>query len=122
MKGFQFQLEYKTDKDRKAATRAKLGNHMGTVIALSTESKPYTSGRDVMQEGFTAVYCWADSDVCWGATSRDYLRTRCLRLSEAEARKIHPSLFTRLDLDQEHDKRIKAEDKAKEKADKAGNK
>lgn len=41
----------------------------------------------------------ADNDqaVCGSSTSRDYLRKRCVRISESLARKLHPALFRYLD-------------------------
>lgn len=41
----------------------------------------------------------ADNDqaVCGSSTSRDYLRKRCICISESLARKLHPALFRYLD-------------------------
>lgn len=109
MKGYRFHLEYETNALKRKGTRKELGPHRGNVIALSTESKPYANGlvqgrvRDYVQEGYSGVYSWPNSGVNWGATSLDFLRTNTRRISEAQARQIHPALFARLAEDAERE-------------------
>ncbi len=50
-----------------------------------------------MREGLTPVYGTIDSPVCWSSVSLEYVRKRCVRISEELARKLHPALFYRLD-------------------------
>jgi len=96
MKGYKFYLEYPNAKAKRHATRASLGDHSGNVIA--TWEDPYISPRgDAVIEAFSAVYAWENSPVNFGAVSLDYLQDRCKRISEKQARAIHPALFTRLD-------------------------
>ena len=47
-------------------------------------------------EGIGAVFDYADSPVASTAASRSFLN-QCHRISEAEARQVHPTLFQRLD-------------------------
>jgi hypothetical protein len=47
-------------------------------------------------EGIGSVFDYADSPVASTAASRSFLN-RCHRISEAEARQVHPTLFERLD-------------------------
>jgi len=39
----------------------------------------------------------SNSPVCGGSVSRDYLRSRCVRVPETLARQLHPELFAYLD-------------------------
>ena len=47
-------------------------------------------------EGLGAVFEFANSPVATTAASRGFLK-QCRRIAESEARKVHPSLFGRLD-------------------------
>lgn len=111
MKGFAFYAEMPESQGSKSGskrhspfTRATLkeaaarGAHVN-VCAIVTEGAGarFLSGRDVMSEGFTSVYGRSNSPVNWGAASRDYLRTRCVKIDESTARRLHPALFERLD-------------------------
>jgi hypothetical protein len=44
-----------------------------------------------------AVYGHPDSACAGTSASRDYLRTKCKRVSESKAREVHPNLFRYLD-------------------------
>lgn len=94
MRGFRFYLEYASAADKRK------GKHAGNVFALCLDEKPQYS-RDALgnwtQGGFGSVFAWSDSPVCYCATSLERLRKECKRISEAEARRIHPALFERLD-------------------------
>lgn len=48
-------------------------------------------------EGLGAIFEWPNSPVACTSASREFLRKKCKRISEAEARAIHPLLFSRLD-------------------------
>jgi hypothetical protein len=44
-----------------------------------------------------AIFDWPNSPVAGTGVSLDYLRQKCKRISEAQARTIHPVLFEWLD-------------------------
>ena len=97
MKGVHFFLEYANKTEKNKATRKKLGNHRGTVVAVFHESQHRIPGTD-QHECFGAVQDIPDSAVCGTSASYQYLREQCLRISEAQAREIHPTLFKVLDV------------------------
>ncbi len=87
MKGYRFYLTHDTPKEKRE------GSDNGNCVAIDT---------DVLEkhgslEGFGPVFFSPNSPVCWSGISSEYLRTKCKRISEARARKIHPELFKRLD-------------------------
>lgn len=99
MEGFRFYLEYPDGKSKRAATRKDISNHTGNCVAL-WEGKEHiwtTSSGDIQQEAFVAVHETPDSPCCFGAVSWGYLREKCKRISEIQARAIHPNLFYRLE-------------------------
>ena len=91
MKGYRFYLEFGSQSAKRK------NQHRGTVFAAHVESKPHKSGDQWCQEGAGAVFDAPDSGVCWCAASCEYLRQNCKRISEQEARKIHPRLFQYLE-------------------------
>lgn len=96
MKGIRFYLEYRNPEDKRKATRRKLGNHEGTVIALFLDTwQP--NGVDNTADCMAGIYKHPDSPVVGTSVSEGYLRDRCKHISEAQAREIHPALFERLD-------------------------
>jgi len=95
MKGYKFFLEYPNAKAKRAATRAALGNHAGNVIA--TFGDPYPTANGAQIEALSAVFSGDNSPVAVGAVALEYLSERCKRISEGQARAIHPELFNRLD-------------------------
>lgn len=108
MKGFRFYAEYPDNKSKRKGTRKKLGPHSGNVVAISiaAESNRGSTG----PEGYSSVYDYANAPVNWGAVSREYLRDNCRRISEAQAREIHPQLFGRLKYDEECEEARKKEE------------
>lgn len=98
MKGYTFYLEYPSQTEKRKATRKNLGNHEGNVIA--TFGKSYFGGNPKpMIECVSAVFEWPNSAVCSGSASISYIREHCKRVSEAQAREIHPELFDYLAAD-----------------------
>lgn len=97
MKGYKFYLEFPSAKVKRKSGKANTG-HSGTVIALATDPEfTYIRNGGIVTEGLAAVFLNPNSPVNWGSVSWDYLREKCKRISEAEAREIHPNLFKRLD-------------------------
>ena len=107
----RFYLEYPSakEKNRRPAASRK---HTGNVIAAYLEpggkdgrnlgEHSYFLGvfRDgeLMIEGASALFDHPNSVVCSGSVAWTYLRERCVRISEKEAREIHPNLFLYLDM------------------------
>ena len=93
MNGFHFYAEYEDSKAKR--NKAMPGN----VVAVSTDKGHsfYDMHDNFMLEAFTAVYDRANSPVCVGSVSPDYLRENCKRVSEKRAREIHPEMFRTLD-------------------------
>jgi hypothetical protein len=98
MKGVKFYLEYPSNADKRKATRTNLGNHEGNVIAI-LDNGIYISGGEPVGDGLGAVFYIPNSPVAGTGVSLAYLRERAKRISEKQAREIHPELFTRLDQD-----------------------
>lgn len=92
MKGFKFYLEYDDEKEKRKATRKNLGDHSGNVVAVFGEFD-HVAVKDCLG----AVFFVGNSDVACSTVSYDYLRENCKRISEKQAREIHPKLFARLD-------------------------
>lgn len=92
MLGFRFYQEF-TNTTKKHPT--------GNVIAVSVDNKgrpEYLRARDEpMVEVISAVFDTPNSPVEGSSASMGYLRSHTKRISEAQARKIHPELFRRLD-------------------------
>lgn len=93
MKGYRFYLEYETPADKRRGTVKRPGPHTGNVVAVDLET-PAWPGRVL---ALSSIFSYADSQVCWGEVSWDYLQANCRRIPEALARAIHPALFERLD-------------------------
>jgi hypothetical protein len=96
MKGYKFFLEYPNNKDKRNGTRKSLGNHLGTIVAVIDDTARAT-GNGIEQDAISAVQDIPNSGTNYGGVSWDYLAERCKRISEAQAREIHPVLFQRLD-------------------------
>jgi hypothetical protein len=96
MKGIRFYLEYPNQTEKNKATRENLGNHSGLVIAVfeGTEAIGQSGPQIDALSGLTER---ENAPVASGAVSFDYLRERTKRISEDQAREIHPELFKRLD-------------------------
>ena len=88
MNGIRFYLEF-TDKSKRQPG--------GNVVAVLTLNGAYWSSGKVCYEALAALFEQPDSPVAGSGVALDYLRQRCRRVSEAQARAIHPALFKRLD-------------------------
>jgi hypothetical protein len=99
MKDYRFYLEYKDAKEKRKGTRKNLGNHSGNCIAIPLENgRPYYYGNKFeFMDAFGGVLDYPNSDVCNTGCYCEYLRERCKRISEAQARQIHPKLFNYLE-------------------------
>ena len=100
MLGYWFYVEV-SDKGTSAETEA------GNCIALCLKQQAnkrwvpawYIGPRSgqVFCECVSAVFGFENSPVCGGTVHRDYISDNTRRVSEAEARAIHPRLFEYLD-------------------------
>jgi hypothetical protein len=103
MKGVRFYLEYPEDVNPKKFTRKNLGNHSGNVFALFDvygDGRYWrVQGNKVVGEGLGAVYFSPNSPVATTGASPEFIEKRCKRISEEQAREIHPQLFATLDYD-----------------------
>ena len=88
MKGVRFYLEFR-DKSKRQSS--------GTVVAALVLNGSYWSSGRVCYEAVAALFGRPNSPVAGTGVALDYLRQKCKRVSEAEARIIHPALFERLD-------------------------
>ncbi len=72
----------------------------GTVIAVNVATeeitKAYNGKRYRIYEAIASVYDYPNSPVAVSGTSTLYLRAACRRISEANARELHPRLFAYL--------------------------
>jgi len=97
MKDFRFYLEYPNKKEKRKATRKMLGNHTGNCLAVFTNVKEHLLPDLKSIETIAAVYFHANSDCCLSSASFDYIQKKCKRISEQQAREIHPKLFSYLE-------------------------
>lgn len=98
MKGFFFYLEYPSATEKNKGTRKNPGNHTGNVIAADTERENWwLSGKEWMISTISAVQDFPNNPVCGSSASWSYLQQNCKRISEKQAREIHPNLFAVLD-------------------------
>ena len=88
MNGIRFYLEYQDKSKRQPG---------GTVVAALVLNGTYWSSGRCCYEAVAALFDWPNSPVAGTGVARDYLRLRCKRISESNARSIHPALFERLD-------------------------
>jgi len=99
MKGVRFYAEYDDGKHRRRDTvgsRSKLAatpTPAKNVIAvyLGDDGRPLWGGDSMDCAG--AIFHEPNSDVAGTGVSYEVLRERCRRISEAEARRIHPRMF-----------------------------
>ena len=97
MKGLKFYLEYPNNKNKREGTRKKLGNHSGNVIAVIDNTYHVGGTGKINADAIGAVFFHSNSAVVSTGVSDEYLREKCKRISEEQARKIHPKLFNYLD-------------------------
>ena len=95
MKGYTFYLEYPTLRDKRKAIRKELGNHSGNVLAVYGDW--FNIDHYYKKECVSSVYDKPNSEVCTSSCDGEYLTTNCKRISEKQAREIHPKLFQYLD-------------------------
>lgn len=92
MVGYRFYLEFaNTYKRRK-------NKHCGNVVAvlLDDAGKPLVCSTGLL-ESVVGVYAWPNSAVATSGVQKEYLATRCKRIPEAQARLVHPALFSFID-------------------------
>ena len=95
MKGYRFYLEFNSPADKRA------GRDNGNVAAVIVEDGIFWSGDVACYEAIGNVFSHANSMVCGTSVSVDYLATYTKRISEQEAREIHPNLFAYLDSEED---------------------
>ena len=99
MKGYIFYLEFPTAKAKRKATRKNLTGHSGNCIAVTSDKAEqivqYRKNR--CYPGVSAVQDIPNNPCCFNLVSPYYLAERCKRISEAQAREIHPNLFYRIE-------------------------
>ena len=96
MKGFKFFLEYENKTEKNKGTRKNPGNHTGNVVAIIDGTlKVWQDGASY--DGFGGVYYTRNSPVGSTSIAPGYLQEKCKRISESQAREIHPELFKFLD-------------------------
>lgn len=88
MNGIRFYLEF-VDKSKRQPG--------GNVVAVLALNGAYWSSGKLCYEAIAALFEQPDSPVAGSGVALDYLRQRCRRVSEVQARAIHPALFKRLD-------------------------
>lgn len=88
MKDVRFYEEF-LDKRKKQSA--------GTVVAAFVGNGLYKSGGAWCYDAVGAVHRFPNSPVASTGVARDYLRENCKRVSEKQAREIHPVLFQFLD-------------------------
>ena len=91
MKGYRFYLEF-------ANTYKRCKNkHCGNVVAVLLDAcgKPLVGSTGLL-DSVVGAYDRPNSGVTASGAQREYLATRCKRISEALARSVHPALFAPL--------------------------
>ena len=99
MKGYIFYLEFPTAKAKRKATRKNLTGHKGNCIAVIFDRAEQLEQWRVNKcyQAFSAVQDLPNNPCCFTQVSPNYLAERCKRISEAQAREIHPKLFHRIE-------------------------
>lgn len=111
MKGYHFYTTMPDERKSKSAskawprpfTRATLRDFAQEapcyVECLAVDPESFSDGMPGGRKFECAGALQADNDqaVCGSSCSREYLRDRCIRISEAPARKLHPALFRYLE-------------------------
>lgn len=90
MKGVRFYLDHASKKDKRK------GVNEGNVTAVFTDMGYYSQDRWCFA-AIGALHYYPNSPVASTAASIEWLRDNGKRISEKEAREIHPELFKRLD-------------------------
>ena len=101
VKGYRFYEDFGTNANK----RKKVSSGNVVAVCLCTKSceqtghrpgRPFVNG-DGTLEAIVALEDRPDSSTASGGISRKFLASQCKRVTEAKARKIHPSLFAWLD-------------------------
>ncbi len=90
MKGIRFYQEFEDRSKRRSSS---------TIVAVCVCNGLYFRSGKACYEGFVGVFDRLNSPVNFSGVALDYLREKCKRVSETQARTIHPALFERLDHD-----------------------
>jgi hypothetical protein len=95
MKGFIFYVEFPTATAKRKATRKNLTGHIGNCIAVTSDKKEQLEQWRVNRcyPAVINVFNHSNSECCYDYVHVDYLAERCKRISEVQAREIHPNLF-----------------------------
>jgi len=88
----------RTKQHDTASKRKSTGNHSGNVIA-TFEGTEYVGRSGPQVDALAAIQDKPNCPVAGTTVSLEYISERAKRISEAQAREIHPALFTRLDQD-----------------------
>ena len=91
MKGYRFYEEFESN----AKKRARRGKESVIALILDDRNRPLWNGSTYDCIG--AVHDLPNSGVATTGVQPEYLRKNCRRITEAEARKIHPRLMAWLD-------------------------
>ena len=107
MKGYRFYADYSSKAHKRADTAPRHVRRDGptpkpaaNVIAVFLDDDGMESSCIFNGNGygcFAGISDAPNSYVLTSGVSPEYLRERCRRISESEARRIHPRLFQRLD-------------------------
>ena len=96
MKDITFYLEYPNRTEKNKATRKNVGNHRGTVLAVD-KKQWWVRDNEINMDAYGALRDIPNDVVCGTTCSEPYLRSNCKRISEKQAREIHPMLFQYLE-------------------------
>jgi len=97
MKNFRFYVEYDSTKEKRKATRKNLGNHTGNCLAILLDgNKPLYHNNSTTIDCISGVSFIRNSNCCFSGCSTAYLHNNCKRISEKQAKEIHPKLFNYL--------------------------
>jgi hypothetical protein len=91
MNGVRFFLDHKDEKAKRK------GQHQGNVTAILVANGIFYSDNRACYEAIGAVFFRPNSPCEGTAASLEWMRTCGKRISEKEAREIHPELFWYLD-------------------------
>lgn len=91
MNGIRFYLDHEDEKAKRK------GQHQGNVTAVIVENGIFYSGNRACYEAIGAVLYHPNSPCASTAASLEWMRTCGKRISEQEARELHPELFRYLD-------------------------
>ena len=93
MKGVRFYLDHASAHDKRN------GNGNGNVTAILASNGTYQAypSNEACYDGIGAIFNTPNSDVASTGVSVQWLRDNGKRISETEARAIHPRLFQYLD-------------------------